>query len=252
MKKILLLVALATFSLTSFGQKVWDFQNTTVWPISSGIGAGPNLTVVTDGLSIHTGSATATNMGQVEASGKKFDGVDFPNRFKFNGGGYPSAADTQTDPVVGENQYYMPTQRYISFKVGGDATIEAYGFTGSNSSARRLFVTDGTKKIGEFVFPISSEVPSGEGVKGIVNYVGPATTLYLFGNASINLYRLSTTNYVASSVNTIDANKTIVSQKYYDVLGREIQNNSRGLVIRKVTYDDGTSASLKTYIRTER
>ena len=118
MKKILLIVAVLTAtSLMSFGQtKVWNVGNDPVlFPVSAGIGAGPDKSVFVDGLGIHTGTITNTNMGQVEAGAKSYTSpttsvvYSFANRFKFNGAGYSGAAATDAAPTVN-----MPTQRSVS------------------------------------------------------------------------------------------------------------------------------------------
>jgi hypothetical protein len=81
-------------------------------------------------------------------------------------------------------------------------------------------------------------------------YEGGPTSLYFYSQSGgINYYSFSASN-LSSSVNTVNANKTIISERYFDILGCEMPDSSQGgLVIRKVTYEDGTSASFKTYIR---
>lgn len=252
MKKNLLIIVFATFSMIAFGQKVWNLGGEPTianpFPLSAGVGMGP-FPVFIDGLAI-TGTTSNVNMGAVNASAKTFTDANnkvysFVNRFQFNGGGYSgsTAGDTQPMPE-GQN---MPTQRFVSFNVSGNSTIYMIGVTGSSSSARKMFVTDGTNLIGSVDFPASTSLNDGK-----VEYTGPAATLYVFGNAAINLSLLSATNFVATSVNTIDAKKTVVNEKCYDILGREIKTNSRGLVIRKLTYSDGTTETVKDYIRMER
>ncbi|MFV0391022.1 MAG: hypothetical protein ACK5KP_03935 [Paludibacteraceae bacterium] len=249
MKKTLLFVALATFTFSVFGQKVWNVGNDPVnFPVSSGIGAGPDVTVTIDGLSIHTGAATASNMGTVEANSKTFTSpttsieYSFINRFKFNGSGYSGADASDVTPSTN-----MPTQRYISFDVTGSSTVYAIGITGSSSSNRKLFVTDGTNLVGTMDFPASSAANEAS-----VDYTGAATKLYIFGNAAVNLYYLSATNVVPTSIGTAKTDKSIVGKKYFDVLGRELKDNPSGLVIRKLTYADGTSEAIKEFIRIER
>lgn len=257
MKKTLLLVALLTFSLTIFCQKVWNLGgdaslSATPWALSTGIGNGsgtegnPAFPVIVDGLSI-TGITGNINMGAVTASSKTFTDSNsksytFPNRFQFNGGGYSGASVDHLEPTT-----FMPTQRYISFDVSGNSEIYVIGITGSSSATRRLFVTDGTKLIGTVIFAAGSNA-----FDGTVTYTGPATTLYLFCNQACNLMLLSTTNYVASSINQVNSNKTIVSEKFFDILGREVSNKSKGLIIKRQVYDDGTIATLKTLVRKEK
>ena len=251
MKKTLLFVTLlmATVSMT-FGQTVtiWNVGNDlTNFPVSAGIGAGPDKSVYVNGLGIHTGTITNTNMGQVEGNAKTFTSpttstaFTFVNRFKFNGAGYSGAAAGDATPTV-----MIPTQRYLSFQVSGNTTIYVIGASGSSGSSRNLFVTDGTALVGTVNFPDS---PLSEGT---FTYTGPATTLYMFCNAAINMYYITATNVVVSSVNNTNIHKTVVIEKLFDVLGREISNKSKGLIIKRQTYDDGTSSTFKTYIRSEK
>ena len=243
MKKTLLTIfvsVLATTTLFSQGSdKVWVLGNdATNFPVSTGIGAGPDLNVYKDGLGIHTGTVTNTNMGQVEASAKSFTigetTYTYVNRFKFNGAGYTGAAVGQTTPTAGGVDYFMPTQRYLSFKVLGNSTIKAHAITGSSNSQRNLFVTDGTKLIGTMAVAADGVI-----AEYSVEYTGPATTLYLFCNNAINLYYLSATNYdIKTSVNkpTIDkvvsfngtdiVNEKNLSLEVYNVLGKLIAKSN--------------------------
>lgn len=251
MKKILLFVALATLTLTVFGQKVWNFGgDATTWPISAGIGTGP-FPVVIDGLSI-TGISSNVNMGQVEAAAKTFTSpttsvsYSFANRFKFNGAGYTGAAATDATPTVN-----MPTQRYLSINVTGNSTIYVIGVSGSKDNARKIFVTDGTTLIGAINFPIDTSGSTAVTVmaEGTVNYTGPAATLYIYCNQALNLYYLSATNVVATGINDVNINKTIKSVELYDFLGKKLPQDTKGLVVKKITYEDGTTASEKAYIK---
>ena len=256
MKKTLLLVAVLTAtSLMTFGQtnKVWNVGNdATNFPVSSGIASGS--TVVVDGLSItsNVGGTAVTNMATVEANEKSFTSpttsvvYPFINRFKFNGGGYEGAADTQTQPTVN-----MPTKRYLSFQVNGNSTIYAIGVTGSSASSRKIFVTNGTTLIGSLDFPgqPSGTPPLSEAT---VNYTAPAATLYLYCNASVNLYYISATNVVVSGINTPNASKRIVEIQNYDILGKQVSKDAKGMIVQKVTYDDGTTSTLKSFVKSEK
>lgn len=244
MKKQLLIVVLATLSITVFGQKIWNFGgDATTWPVSAGVGTGP-YPVVIDGLSI-TGITTNVNMGQVEANVKTFTSpttstnYSFANRFKFNGAGYSGAAATDVTPLVN-----MPTQRYLTFNVTGNSQIYAIGQTGSNSSARKIFITDGTTLIGAMDFPASTVLNEAS-----ISYTGSATTLYVFCNSSVNLYYMTATNVATTGLPPVNANKTIKSTEYFDATGKQLPQTAKGLVLKKITYDDGTSASEKVYIK---
>lgn len=242
MKKTLLFAtALLLCIFTASAQKAWNLGGdltigltAPAFPLSAGIGNGdgtagnPAFPVNINGLLI-TGISTNVNMGAVNASQKTFvsttlGNLDFPNRFQFNGAGYAGAAATDAAPLVN-----MPTQRYLSFNVSGNSTIYIIGITGSSSSARKIFVTDGTNYVGGVSFPAATTLSD-----GTVTYTGPAATLYVFGNAACNLVYLSTSNYVSTQVNQVLSDKgiiyngSVISNKngleleVYNVLGKKV------------------------------
>lgn len=234
MKKILLF-ALVLISLNGFAQtaKTWNFSEA---PFGADGMTGINFTQtnVIDGLTI---GSTADNPFAIDANNKTLGDIKYTHRLKTGGGGAPAEGSL------------IPTTRYLKIDVAGNSTINI-AMMSSSSSANRIMVVVNSDET------YSATIPDVLGAS-IANYTheytGGPTSLYFYSQSSgINFYSFSATNLATSSVNTIDANKTIVSEKFYDVLGREIQKNSKGLVIRKVTYDDGTSASLKTYIRKDR
>jgi hypothetical protein len=234
MKKTLLLSAMILMALVAVNaQKVWNLggdpilaSTSPAFATSSGVGTGP-FPVTIDGLDI-TGISSNANMGGVNASVKSLGSYNFVNRFQNNGAGYTGALNTDLTPTTN-----MPVQRYLSFRVAGNSTIYVIGVTGSNSSSRTLFVTDGTTYIGKVDFP------SGTGTlnDGTVTYTGPAATLYLFSNSSVNLYLISATNYVATAVNQVLADKGIsfngseitnskgLTLEVYNVLGKKVANS---------------------------
>ena len=258
MKKTVLFLAVAFLVIEMNAQKVWNLggdatvaaSGAPAFAVSAGIGNGdgtagnPVWPVNINGLLITGPSATPpavpnVNMGQVESSSKTFTDANsvaysFPNRFKFNGGGYSGAADTQTTPTVN-----MPTQRYISFQVSGNSTIYAIGITGSSSSSRKVFVTDGTTLIGTMDFPAGSVLND-----ATVNYTGAATTLYMFCNAACNLYYLKATNVILTNVGkvvsnsgvTVKNNEIVNSNKsnleVYSVLGKKVFSSSENISLK--------------------
>ena len=58
--------------------------------------------------------------------------------------------------------------------------------------------------------------------------------------------------YVPASVNELDANKAVIQIEYFDVLGKQIKHNSSGIILQRIKYDDGTTSTFKTYIRSEK
>ncbi len=223
MKKVLL-VSLLVAATTLFAQRTWVVgDDATNFPVSAGIGAGPDRSVFVADLGIHTGTVTNTNMGQVEVSSKTFNGVTYPNRFKYNGGSYPSSADTQLEPASGTplTYYYTPTQRFLTIKVTGPGTIKIQGLTGSSGSTRRLFVTNGSELIGTMVFPAGSEIS-----EGTVTYTGGEAILYLITNAAINLYRIEASSATTHTSLSSGVNGTL-TDKVISFNGKEIVNNKK-------------------------
>jgi len=181
MKKALLLITVAI--LLSFGLQAqeWNFGNdSTNFPDYAGVPAGTTVTI--NGLAI-TAGLTPTNMGLVEVSMKTFGTTTYHRRFKFNGAGYSGAVVGDLVPTV-----MMPIQRYVSFPVDGNSTILVHGITGNSGETRKLFVTDGKSFIGRMEMPAGSVI-----TEATLTYRGPAATLYMFCNASINLYYMKVT-----------------------------------------------------------
>jgi len=256
MKKTLLLstmILIAVVTVNAQAKKIWNLggdptvatNGAPVFPISAGIGTGDGTTgnpaypVNINGLLI-TGISTNANMGAVNASAKTFTDANsvaysFANRFQFNGAGYTGAVNTDVNPGT----YNMPNQRYLSFKVLGNSTIYAIGVSGSSSSPRSLFVTDGTTFIGKMDFPASSALND-----ATVNYTGPAATLYVFGNQSINLCYLSATNY-----DTHTAISPVLVDKGVSFNGSEILND-KGLNLEVYNVVGKKIATSKTSIST--
>ncbi len=259
---------MAVIAVNAQATKVWNLggdptlaATSAAFPLTSGIGIGdgttgnPAFPVNINGLLI-TGLATNLNMGGVNASPKTFGSYSFANRFQFNGAGYTGALPADVTPGT----FNMPTQRYLSFKVLGNSTIYAIGVTGSNASARALFVTDGTTFIGKLDFPAGTGLLN----DATVNYTGPAATLYVFGNSSVNLCLLSATNYdIHTAVNAVLADKGVsfngsevlntkgLDIDVYNVLGKKVAtsktniattNFQKGIYVVRVT---GTNDSLK-------
>lgn len=252
MRKTLLLLAVAFLTIGVNAQKVWNLggdltlaATAPAFPLTAGIGNGdgttgnPAFPVNINGLNI-TGISTNVNMGAVNASAKTFGTYSFPNRFQLNGAGYAGAVNTDVTPLVN-----MPTQRYLSFNVSGNSSIYIIGITGSASSPRKVFVTDGTNFVGSVDFPAASALND-----GTITYTGPATTLYVFGNSAVNLCLLSATNYVApTAVNPVFADKGIsyngsqvlnskgLDIEVYNVLGKKVANSTENISVDK--FDKG-------------
>jgi hypothetical protein len=173
--------------------KTWDFGNdTTTWPLTTGIGSNE---IVVDNLGLFP-IATNTNFGAVNASGATFsDGYTAVNRFQLNGAGFPSG------PIL-----TMPTQRYLFIDVSGACTVKVWFKTGSNGSARTMYVSNGTTIVG------SESTNTGSNVDLAIltaNYTGSAGRLYIYGGAACNLYKVEVTG---ATVNTTLSNDSFNSE----------------------------------------
>lgn len=222
MKKTLL-ITLLVLATTINAQRVWVVgDDATNFPVSAGIGAGPDKSVFITDLGIHTGTVTNVNMGQVEAASKAFGTVTYPNRFKFNGGGYPAAADTQTTPSSGDPavNYFLPTQRFLTMQVDGPGTIKIQAVTGSSGSTRRLFITNGVSLIGTMVFPAGSTIS-----EETVEYTGEKAVLYLYCNAAINIYKIEATSAVTHSALPLAGIHNVLSNNGVSFNGFQILNS---------------------------
>jgi hypothetical protein len=199
-KKLLLFILplLVSASFMNAQTKIWDFGNdTTTWPASAGIGNNP---MIVDNLGLYP-IATNTNFGAITPNNASFtDGFTATQRFQMNGAGYPSG------PFQA-----MPTQRYLFIDVSGPCTVKVWFKTGSNGSIRTLYVSDGTSAVG------SETTNSGSNADLAIltaNYTGAAGRLYIYGDASCNLYKASV---VGATVNTTLANDTFQSESLVNV-----------------------------------
>jgi hypothetical protein len=54
---------------------------------------------------------------------------------------------------------------------------------------------------------------------------------------------------LGAGVNNPNSSKKIANVQNFDILGNKLSSDAKGLVLKKITYDDGTSASEKVYIK---
>lgn len=176
MKKQLLLFILPMLLLTATmqAQKVWNFSDDSIWPISPGITAagGP---VVVDQLTLVPHSSS-DNMAQIENSVVDFgDGFVSARRFKTNGSAGTSGA--------------LPTVRYIKFTVSGACDVKIWYAAGGTSS-RTLNISDGTTILNSITVADNPVVPG----TITANYAGGvATDIYVFGSNNFSLYKIEVT-----------------------------------------------------------
>jgi hypothetical protein len=228
--QVLALVAVLLMSSNVSAQNYdWNFSEG--W---TGVAAGYSEQATVDGLTLVP--TTGNNFGAITDNNATIEGVSYTKRFQFNGGGYSGSKDTDATPPAN-----MPTQRYASFEVTGNVTVDVVGTSGSSSSDRKIFLTDGTNLVGEFVFAAADGK-----LKRTVNYIGGAATLYLFCNAACNAYEIIVTG-TTTNINEVSADKAVASVTSYDLLGRPVSALAKGIVIVKTVYTDGTTSSEKIY-----
>jgi hypothetical protein len=202
----------------------WNFSEAPFVVAIDATGTFNGLTIVGD----NSGTQVA-----IDANSKSLDTFAFTQRLKLGGGGF---ADGEAD--------YAPTKRYVAFDVKGNSEITVYGMSSSSSADRPLIISDNTKILNEQILNGANPV-----TKISYKYTGAATTIYMYSRKDgLNLYAIVATNVgtgeVAISNVTADT-KEVKSVSYYDVLGRQVNASTKGLVIVKTTYTDGSVSSSK-------
>jgi len=247
-----------TTTATNAQTTVWDFGNSTDWPVISGYST--NTVVQNFGIfpGENTDGVPFSTTGQVElsSSGAYADGYTAAKRFKFNGSSYETGFSPLSTP---------PTKRYFYFAAAGPVTVKVWFRTGG-SGLRTLYVTDGTNIVGS----LGSE-SSNDRLILTTNYTGTtATNLYITSDNGININKIEVTGALGTTqtlgVNDFDQiatkvhsfkNQVFVSNvltatevKVYNVLGAlvksfttssdtDFQLNQTGLFIVNVKTDEG-------------
>lgn len=190
MKKSLLIVAIAAVaSVNNFkAQTTWDFSSA-AWPIT----AGETSAVVKNNLALVPGPPSVVNFAQVEANSPTFDdGYSATKRFKLNGGGYTSTGVNTT-----------PTQRYVFFKTNGNSTITVWYKNGGGGD-RTLYIGTGTS-----ILASNKYSNSADGIIYTYEYNGPARDIYIYGDQSLNLYKITATNVGTTVLGVNDVKKEL-------------------------------------------
>lgn len=189
-----------SFFLSFFNaqSKVWDFGNSTAWPVSSGYSTDTLL----DNLAMIPGSSVS-NLGAIETSSATFlDGYTATKRFKLNGGSWETGATS----------FVMPTKRYIYFAVTGACAIKVWFKTGG-SGTRTLYVTDGNNIVGSLAGTNSSDP-----LFLTANYAGGAGNIYIGADQSINICKIEVSNSIGvttlSTLSTQDNAKKMNAAVY--------------------------------------
>ena len=243
MKKtvLFLIFTISLFSITLNAQpKTWNFSDTATWPTSAGIGTNP---IIVDKLGLYP-ITTNTNFGAVNANVTTFpDGFVSVNRFQVNGGGGVTAPT------------YMPTQRYFFIDVDGPCTLKIWAKSGSNSSARNIFVTNGTALLGTVACTIAT---TADNVIGTVN-ITAAGRIYVYCDSACNFYKMEitganvTTNSLTLATNDFNKlkNGSIIFSDRNQVYIKNIKSstkveiyNTNGNLLKSVNTNSDTNYSL--------
>jgi len=195
MKKSLLIGAIAVVALMNNfkAQTTWDFSSS-AWPVT----AGETTETVKNNLGLVPGPISSANFAQVEANSTTFpDNTAFTKRFKLNGGGFTSTGANTT-----------PTQRYVVFKVNGNSLINVW-YKNGGSGDRTLYIGTGSSILGSKTYSNSSD-----GLTYTYEYVGPARDIYIYGDQSLNLYKITATNVGTTVLGVNDLKKTMKTKVY--------------------------------------
>lgn len=163
-------------------------------------------TQTVDGLTI---AATSDKTITIEANDKTYgENLKFTSRMKLGG-------------AMGE------TYRYLRFEVKGSCTIEVYGMSGKSDTPRPIVLA---KEQWDNTIHTWADVPGSELSKLTYQYVGGSTTLYIgSGNNGVNLYGI---NLIYDKETTLTPAQSINNGKTYNLLGMEVDENYKGIVIR--------------------
>lgn len=194
MKKSLLIFGIvAVASMNNYkAQTTWDFSSA-AWPVIAG-----ETAKVKNNLALVPGSETVVNFAQVEANNATFsDGFLATKRFKLNGGGFTSTGVNTT-----------PTQRHIYFKTNGNSLITVWYKNGGGGD-RTLYIGTGTSILASNTYSNSSD-----GLIYTYEYVGPARDIYIYGDQSLNLYKITATNVGTTVLGVNDVSKSMKTKVY--------------------------------------
>ncbi|WP_374444863.1 T9SS type A sorting domain-containing protein [Epilithonimonas sp.] len=194
MKKSLLLLAFAVVATVENvkAQTTWDFSSA-AWPIISG-----ETAKVKNNLALVPGPETVLNFAQVESNSATFsDGYTATKRFKLNGGGFTSTGVNTT-----------PTQRYIYFRTNGNTSISIW-YKNGGSGDRTLYIGTGTAILASKTYSNSTDA-----LIYTYDYVGPARDIYIYGDQSLNLYKITATNVGTTVLGVSDVKKDIKAKVY--------------------------------------
>ena len=183
------------------GDITWNFSDTQF----AGLGTITETKTV-NGLTI---AATSDKTITIDANNKTYgENLKFTSRMKLGG-------------TMGE------TYRHLRFAVKGSCTIEVYGMSGSKTDARPIVLA---KEQWDNTIHTWADVSGSELSKLTYQYVGGSTTLYIgSGNSGVNLYGI---NLIYEQTPSAIQTTVIRNGKTYNLLGMEVDENYKGIVIR--------------------
>jgi len=188
MKKSLLLLAFSVVASVNNvkAQTTWDFSSA-AWPVI----AGETTATVKNNLALVPGPETVVNFAAIEANTATFsDGYSASKRFKLNGGGYTSSGSNTT-----------PTQRYLYFKTNGNSVITVW-YKNGGSGDRTLYFGTGSAVLSSKTYSNSTD-----GIIYTYEYAGPARDIYIYGDQSLNIYKITATNVGTTVLGVNDVKK---------------------------------------------
>ncbi len=229
MRKTLLffIIILGFVAIANAQTKEWNFTS-----FSQG-----NITAesTVNGLTIYPKTSTDTGSDvAIDANNKSMDGYSFTQRLKLGGAG------------ALQDGTLTATNRAVKFDVTGGAAITIYGMASASKleTPRVLAVTDGINELG------SLESDGNAIGKTVINYSGPATSIYIYSKSSgFNIYMIKLEPKNSTSVKDKEVSKEISSVKYYDLTGKEVPAETKGFIIEKTTYEDGSTDTTKSIVR---
>lgn len=234
----ILLLTMASFSVN--GQnKEWNFSDAT-WA-SADVKSGVTVDNLTN-YSINAKAAVSSSKKTYTLNGTEYS---FTSCFKFGENG--SFEEDQT-----------PKTGVIAFNVNGDTEISVVGVHASSSGAARELVVAAKGEselveLGYFTAYSTGDTSAPEGLNGQLNsgtfnYKGDANTLYVYSrNGGVNLYLIKTTQMGANSIIESVLDKEIKTIELYDLSGKRLPNDSKGVLMQKTIYVDDSSSISKIF-----
>ena len=153
--------------------------------------------------------------------------------------------------------------RYILLNATGEGILKIAARTGSNSATdRNVTVTQGVASLFDEIMleadavrvsnPTDADPSATSNVYPyqVINIPAAGEVTISFPIGTINLYAVIWEPAAGSSVEDATADKgEVVSVSYYDLTGKQVAADAKGLVIKKVTYSDGSVDAEKVIVK---